>query len=203
MKKLGKMMLLSVMMIFVMLITGCGADKFAGKWIYQEENGGVQELEIEKNGDKNGYIIQETRYYYDIKQSMQNEKEYNEYININPFERVKKQKERVIPIYDYECIWKKSFNKNTAQEENNRLIVDGKLGTQVYAYIEKDDTLQIKNIVYRKEKDNDLENMKKAIQERIKNKYEEKYNNETQSKVDKFFQAKLGNITFTDEDTDN
>lgn len=40
MKKLGKMMLLSVMMIFVMLITGCGADKFAGKWIYQEENGG-------------------------------------------------------------------------------------------------------------------------------------------------------------------
>ena len=169
----------------------------------RKKTGGVQELEIEKNGDKNGYIIQETRYYYDIKQSMQNEKEYNEYININPFERVKKQKERVIPIYDYECIWKKSFNKNTAQEENNRLIVDGKLGTQVYAYIEKDDTLQIKNIVYRKEKDNDLENMKKAIQERIKNKYEEKYNNETQSKVDKFFQAKLGNITFTDEDTDN
>ena len=156
----------------------------------RKKTGGVQELEIEKNGDKNGYIIQETRYYYDIKQSMQNEKEYNEYININPFERVKKQKERVIPIYDYECIWKKSSNKNTAQEENNRLIVDGKLGTQVYAYIEK-------------EKDNNLENMKKAIQERIKNKYEEKYNNETQSKVDKFFQAKLGNITFTDEDTDN
>ena len=201
MNRVWKLSLIGMWICMILLVSGCSSDKFSGKWITQNKDGRVSELEIEKNGDGKGYILTETDYYYDEKQSIQNEKEYNAYRSINPFKRVKL--EPVIPIYDFTFTWKSDSDKMTALEQDNRLVIDGN-PFMIYSYIEKDDSLQIQDTVYRKEGKSDLDNIKKNIQDNITKTYNEKFEKLSQNK-EPAFRSKLGNITFVDdaENADN
>lgn len=195
MNKIWKLCLIGISVFMILLISGCGSDKFSGKWITPDKDGRVSELKIEKNGDGKGYILSETDYYYDEKKSIQNEKEYNAYTSINPFKRVKL--EPVIPIYDFTFIWKSDTDKMTALEQDNRLVIDGN-PFMIYSYIEKDGSLQIQDTVYKKEGESDLDNIKKNIQDNITKTYNEKFEKLSQHK-EPAFRSKLGNITFVDD----
>ena len=79
MNKLFKIFTASVMLIAMLVISGCGGgDKFAGNWVTQEKNMGVEfggnyykQLKIEQNGD--AYLLTETHNQYKLQKTNSSE----------------------------------------------------------------------------------------------------------------------------------
>jgi hypothetical protein len=170
--------LLTIMFIlFVLVLTGCGSDKFSGKWINTDAAPGksLVELEISKNG--NGYVIIRHDLYYEKGIVFANEKEverirkenHDLYMN-NLFQKKPQMKEEPVSIYDYTFTWKNDDGqKLTGTAKDNSIQVDNTMGLVQATFIEKDGTLLFDSRTYRKEKDNEINGLKKAEQDRLQN----------------------------------
>ena len=169
MKKIFKAVVLVVSMLTMLAISGCGGDKFSGKWINTNpvfgEGYRVKELVIEKNGQS--YIIKQNLGRYDESHKMLNEKEYNKSFGWYYFGDSKKNKE-VIPEYDYTYTWQMGpVSQGTAVEKSGRLVIDGAMGMDAIAYVEKDGTLLWNQLVFKKENKDDIAKYKQSEQKRL------------------------------------
>jgi len=169
MKKVFKVVVLVVLMLTMLTVSGCGGDKFSGKWINTDpvfgEGYRVKEMVIEKNGQS--YIIKQNLGKYDESHKMINEKEYNKSFGWYYFGDSKKNKE-VIPEYNYTYTWQMGpISKGTAIEKSGRLVIDGTMGMDAIAYVEKDGTLLWNQLVFKKENKDDIEKYKQREQKRL------------------------------------
>lgn len=151
------MLLLGIMLCTV--ITGCGGDKFTGKWINQNKSRRIQ-LDIAKNGEN--YIITQTTGRYQQSQKMINEKEHNQSLN-----RFLGYQTYVPAIYDYTFTWTEEVLKLTAVEQKAKLLIDGTMGTDYYVYMDKNAQLMHGQEIYVKEKKDDLAQYQQACHKNI------------------------------------
>jgi hypothetical protein len=170
--------LLTIMFIlFVLVLTGCGSDKFSGKWINTDAAPGksLVELEISKNG--NGYVIIRHDLYYEKGIVFANEKEverirkenHDLYMN-SLFQKKPQMQKEPVSIYDYTFTWKNDGGqKLTGTAKDNSIQIDNTMGLVQATFIEKDGTLLFDNRTYRKEKDNEITSLRKAEQDRLQN----------------------------------
>lgn len=166
-----KFLVMMILLICAMVISGCGGDKFVGTW-YTEVNGEIQQLSIEKNGD--GYLLNYQNTNSRESKNMINKAEYDaDHKQLAEFGSVNQN--RVEAIYDVKYEWKTTKGPSfTASAKDGKLFVDGLGAFGVFAYIEKDGTLQNNNVIYTKEGQTSLEKMKEAKKERIKARWNDK-----------------------------
>lgn len=171
-----KKFLIIMFVLVVLALTGCGSDKFSGKWINTDAAPGksLVELDISKNG--NGYVITKHDLYYEKGIVFANEKEverirkenHDLYMN-NLFQKKPQMQKEPVSIYDYTFTWKNDGGqKLTGTVKDNSIQVDNTMGLVQATFIEKDGTLLFDSRTYRKEKDNEITSIKKAEQERLK-----------------------------------
>lgn len=161
MSKFFKIFTASVMLIAMLVISGCGGgDKFEGKWVTTKnsafskfDGSDYKQLSIEKNGDS--YLLTEVKNSYDLKEKKIGNKGF-------------------VPIYDTTFVWEasKPAQASAKADGDNRLVIDGTMGTMTITYIEKDGTLLIGKEVYTKEKDGDMQKFKEAVQKRLQALYD-------------------------------
>lgn len=166
-----KFLTMIILLIGANIIAGCGGDKFVGTW-YTEVNGEIQQLSIEKNGD--GYLMNYQNTNSKESKTMINKAEYDaDHKTLAEFGSVNKN--RVEAIYDVKYEWKTTKGQSfTASAKDGKLFVDGYGPFGVFAYVEKDDTLQNNNVIYTKEGKTSLEKMKEAKKARIKDRWNKK-----------------------------
>ena len=161
MNKLFKILTASVMLIAMLVISGCGGgDNFEGNWVTIEKNKAVHfdgnyftQLKIEKNGDS--YLLTKIYNKYDLKEDRHGDN-------------------RMLSPYDGIFVWETDKPKqNSAKADGeNRLIIDGSMGTLTVVYIEKDDVLLIGEQVYHKEKEGEMQKFKEEEQKRLQSMYD-------------------------------
>lgn len=161
MNKLFKILTASVMLIAMLVISGCGGgDKFEGNWVTQQRNMGVKfggnyykQLKIEKNGDS--YLLTEVQNSYSLKKNKIGSKGF-------------------LPIFDATFVWetRKPAQISAKADGDNRLVIDGMMGMMTVTYVEKDGTLLIGKEVYTKEKDGDMQKFKEEEQKRLQALYD-------------------------------
>ncbi|MDY2636627.1 MAG: hypothetical protein SOV56_01645 [Phascolarctobacterium sp.] len=169
--KLFKVMAVGMLVLGAMAMSGCGGDKYTGKWY--KSNGpeaiDYQQLDIQKNGS--GFVIDSNDFSYEQRMIMLNSKEHEEskqmggaFLSRKEFS---KAMHRVIPpVYDVKVQWtKKTRFKNSAVLKDGNLILDdgGKI-----VYVEKNNTLLYNGKTYKSEKDF----KPKDVQEQLKKKIE-------------------------------
>ena len=161
MNKFFKILTASVMLIAMLVISGCGGgDKFEGNWVTQQRNMAVKfggnyykQLKIEKNGDS--YLLTEVQNSYSLKKNKIGSKGF-------------------LPIIDATFVWeaKKPAQISAKADGDNRLVIDGMMGMMTVTYVEKDGTLLIGKEVYTKEKDGDMQKFKEEEQKRLQALYD-------------------------------
>lgn len=161
MNKLFKIFTASVMLVAMLVISGCGGgDKFAGNWVTQEKNMGVEfggnyykQLKIEQNGD--AYLLTETHNQYKL-------------------QKTKNGGRGLMSTYDGTFVWKTDAPEKYSAKANgeNTLVINGSMGMMTVTYVEKDGTLLIGKQVYTKEKDGDMQKFKEAEQKRLQALYD-------------------------------
>ena len=186
MKKIFKAVVLAVSMLTMLAISGCGGDKFSGKWINTNpvfgEGYRVKELVIEKNGQS--YIIQENMGKYEKTYKVLNEAEYDKWFgeSMMSFEI---PKSKVVREYNFTCTWQmRPIAKLAAVEKNGRVVIDGMLGEQTISYVEKNDTLLWNQLVFKKENKDDIEKYKQSEQKRLPEDIKEEYKSSKINKVE-------------------
>lgn len=161
MNKIFKIFCISMMMLAMIIISGCGGgDKFVGKWVTTQnstfskfDGSSYRQLNIEKNGDS--YILTETNNSYNLKEKKIGNKGF-------------------LPIVDATFVWetKKPVQISAKADGENRLVVDGTMNMVTITYVEKDGTLLIGKQVYTKEKDGDMQKFKEDEQKRLQALYD-------------------------------
>lgn len=161
MNKIFKIFCISMMMLAMIIISGCGGgDKFVGKWVSQQKNMAVtfggnyyQQLTIEKNGDS--YLLTEVENQYKL-------------------DRKKNGGKGLLSTYDGTFYWTigKQEQSSAKADGENRLVVDGTMNMVTITYVEKDGTLLIGKQVYTKEKDGDMQKFKEEEQKRLQALYD-------------------------------
>lgn len=132
--KVFKYVFMFILIASTMALSGCGGDKFAGKWYaLSEDQRTISMLDISKNGEN--YIIKKNTVYYkaEYKEVGKETIEKEEYAGAFDLRRIKRQYE--IPVYEV------SLNL-TVENKNQKTQVENKGQLGEYTYIEKDKTLQ-------------------------------------------------------------
>lgn len=131
-KFLKTLALMLVGVLTLALLGGCGnSEKFAGHWIGYGKNGYpstdcIYDITIQKNGDKNGYLVNYSNAYWKLSPSS----------HTPGFS---------IGRYNYKYEWNNYKEDNIAaiaDDKNNKLTMQGP-GSPYFTYIEKDKTLQL------------------------------------------------------------
>lgn len=161
MNKFFKILTASVMLIAMLVISGCGGgDNFEGKWVTTKnssfskfDGSDYKQLTIEKNGDS--YLLTEVTSSYNLKEKKIGNKGF-------------------LPIFDATFVWetKKPAQISAKADGDNRLAIDTMFGKMTVTYVEKDGTLLIGKEVYTKEKDGDMQKFKEEEQKRLQALYD-------------------------------
>ena len=195
MNKTLRVLVAVVMMAAAIALTGCGSDKYVGKWI--NTDGFVKELTIEKNGDN--YLVTPAIYRYYGEKTVLNQAEIDAN-KLNIFD-MKPSYKKITPICDFKYTWVKSeMPKVPAVMVNKQLTIKGNTNIFFVAgmpvtYIEKESTLTVNNYTYKKETADDVENARKknrqAVQDYLDGKTE-------QGKYDRQFD-KINKVEYIDK----
>lgn len=162
MSKWMRVLLMSLLVIAMAVVSGCGGDKFAGKWGHVEENADIgfngkyfRSIDIEKNGES--YVLTCSR------SSFVMHKDHLEGSNIfNP---------RYDAIFQWDS--SKPIKLSAKPDGDNRLVItEAGMPATTVTYIEKDGTLLFDNTVYNKVKSGDLQKFKDAEAKRLQDLYD-------------------------------
>lgn len=200
--KLLKYVVLFIIIAGTMALSGCGGDKFSGKWYGLAKNGFsgspyVNLLDISKNGEnyliKSYNITYEAEYkkvgveYFDRKEYPAVGMTYQEFMNPLTVKEA-------VPVYDVTLRLKISKGAQSSEVEDK-----GRLGD--LTYVEKDKTLQRSNTVY---KQNDYKDLLKSLQGSYSKFYDEAKSKPMQIlglnvETNRFFGLKVNSYKFSDE----
>lgn len=162
MSKWMRVLLMSLLVIAMALVSGCGGDKFAGTWGHVDENALIgfsgkyfNSIDIEKNGES--YVLTCSR------SSFVMHKDHLEGSNI------------FNPRYDAVFQWdtEKPVKFSAKADGDNRLVItEAGMPATTVTYIEKDGTLLFDNTVYSKLKNGDVQKFKDAEAKRLQDLYD-------------------------------
>lgn len=148
--------------LMMLLVSGCGSsDKFSGIWYRSIDDGSMRVFNIEKNGKD--YVVNEMLYEYDV--DVEN-----------------KSKTVASAEYIYNLKLKATnfgLKKQVAIAKDNRLIVEGTMGTEYFNYNEKDGTLTYKGKTLQKSDAKTEKDLVKANLNTLKQEKEQELRNAT------------------------
>ena len=132
--KVFKYVFMFILIASTMALSGCGGDKFAGKWYYiNESHSIISMLDITKNGDN--YIVKRSAIYYKPEYREVGKGTVEREVSLGAFDRRKEKRQITVPVYEATLnLVVENLNQSTLVENK------GQLGS--YTYIEKDKTLQ-------------------------------------------------------------
>lgn len=162
MSRLMRVLLMSLLVIAMAVVSGCGGDKFVGKWGHEEDNNLIgfsgkylDTIDIEKNGES--YVLTIS------KSSFVMHRDHLEGSNI------------FNPKYDAVFQWdtSKPIKFSAKADGDNRLVItEAGMPATTVTYIEKDGTLLFDNVVYKKYKSGDVQKFKDAEAKRLQDLYD-------------------------------
>ena len=176
--------LFSLILVFSAMLSGCGGPNFEGVWLLDSHNimtgtPNVHELTIQKNGQ--AYILNELVYFYEVSQAWVNESEqplakadlaYRDLRMPTEAELAadKEAGDNYHPIYNFECrlAKTKSIDNRAATLNDNKLTIDGALGSQTFTYLDGDDTINFNGMVYIRAKGSSLGDRLNELRNRVR-----------------------------------
>lgn len=179
--KLVKFLVVTMMLISMVTLAGCGGDKFVGKWYAMNDSDMAKssyvELDIEKNGD--GYLIKESYFQYESKVVVTNKKEYEESKRFSsPFMTGRDygvaMKKRIAPIWEVTAQWTKRSGRSIPCSVKDNKLEAGRIGDLVY--VEKSGTListDGEKIEYKREKDFKPKDVQMQLRKKIEDNIED------------------------------
>lgn len=196
-----KLLLVSLAVLGLLLLAGCGKSKFEGDWFALRNATSEQPLtltvvHIEKDKQNKDFQLSFTDYYYETTKTLDNKDTYEP---DEVSEGLGPDDNGVIPQYSFVSTWtvKKDYRVSTAPEKDGRLYLNNSGNTVTYD--DKEGTLLMNtafwgDLTFKKLGEKDISEFKQQEQTEIKRMLEEGYN-----KPDDGNRAvKLGTVSFVD-----
>lgn len=162
MSKWMRVLLMSLLVLAMAVVSGCGGDKFAGKWGHVEETPNIgfsgkvySTIEIEKNGESYVLTCSDSSFVL--------HKDHLEGSNIFNI--------RYEGIFQWDS--SKPMKLSAKPDGDNRLVItEAGVPATTVTYIEKDGTLLFDNAVYSKVKSGEVQKFKDAEAKRLQELYD-------------------------------